>query len=331
MTLLRLTLVACLSSCAWSLRVGLAPMRPTAAAATHAQCARLAAPQLPVPRGAAAIRMQLDLDDASKAFYEEYVETDPVTGEQKSLSLDEKEKLYLECLDAFYNENGKALLSDEEYDKLKLDLDFDGSKVAVFSADEIKFVLANKRFKMGKAIMNDAEYDTLRKKLKDAGSLVVIHDAAKCSVDDGICKTDLVVDAGKTRLLYFPGTAGGLILSCELACALPPLSTHSTPRPSRPPQHAPPHHMCNNVSNAHAHAHVYLRARVRACTLCTFSWTWTCACTSSPLIACHLASVASPPSLLPTPSVADLIYMHMTSSVAVRAARRRCHGHAWAA
>jgi len=192
-------------------------MRPTAAAATHAQCARLAPHQLPVPRGAAAIRMQLDLDDASKAFYEEYVETDPVTGEQKSLSLDEKEKLYLECLDAFYNENGKALLSDEEYDKLKLDLDFDGSKVAVFSADEIKFVLANKRFKMGKAIMNDAEYDSLRKKLKDAGSLVVIHDAAKCSVDDGICKTDLVVDAGKTRLLYFPGTAGGLILSCELA------------------------------------------------------------------------------------------------------------------
>ena len=184
-------------------------------------------------RGAAVVMQDKQMDSSSQSFYDEYVQTDPVTGERTAIALDEKEKLYLECLDAFYNENGKALLSDEEYDKLKLDLDFDGSKVAVFSADEIKFVLANKRFKMGKAIMNDAEYDSLRKKLKDAGSLVVIHDAAKCSVDDGICKTDLVVDAGKTRLLYFPGTAGGLILSCELACALPPLSTRSAPRPSQ--------------------------------------------------------------------------------------------------
>jgi hypothetical protein len=157
------------------------------------------------------------IDDASKSFYEEYVETDPVTGEQKSLSLDEKETLYLECLDSYYNEGGKQLLGDVEYEKLKTDLAFEGAKVSTFSADEIKFVLSNKRFRMGKPILNDAEYDKLRNKLKAAGSLVIIHDAAKCSLDDGICKTDLVVDSGKTRLLYLPGTAGGLILACEAA------------------------------------------------------------------------------------------------------------------
>jgi len=160
--------------------------------------------------------MQLDLDDASKAFYEEYVETDPVTGESKTLSLDEKEKLYLECLDAYYNEDGKQLLGNEEYEKLKIDLNFDGSRVSTFSADEIRFVLSNKRYKMGKPVMSDEEYDQLRTRLKTAGSPVVIHDAAKCSVEDGICKADIRIDAGKTRLLYFPGTAGGLILTCEI-------------------------------------------------------------------------------------------------------------------
>merc|ERR1719152_637698 len=126
--------------------------------------------------------MQLQLDEESKAFYEGYVETDPETGESKQLTLDEKEKLYLECLDSYYNENGKQLLSDDEYEKLKLDLDFDGSRVATFSADEIKFVLANKRFKMGKPFLSDMEYDNLRALLKDKGSPVVIHEGAKCSV-----------------------------------------------------------------------------------------------------------------------------------------------------
>jgi len=149
-------------------------------------------------------------------FYDEYVETDPVTGESKALSLDEKEKLYLECLDAYYNEDGRQLLSNDDYERLKLDMDFEGSKVAAFSKDEIRFVLANKRYKTGKSVMDDSEYDKLRETLKQAGSLVVLHEGASCSVETGICKTDLRIDDAKTRLLYFPGTAGGLILACEV-------------------------------------------------------------------------------------------------------------------
>jgi len=206
-TLGRMLLLGFLS-CVGALRLGAPPARISAAATRHvAQCARFA----PLPM------VRMVVDEASSAFYDEYVETDPVTGEQKSLSLDEKEKLYLNCLDAFYNEGGKQLLGDEEYEKLKTDLAFEGAKVATYSADEIKFLLSNKRFAMGKPILNDSEYDALRTKLKAAGSLVIIHDAAKCSLDDGICKTDLQVDAGKTRLLYLPGTAGGLILACELS------------------------------------------------------------------------------------------------------------------
>jgi len=201
-------------------QVGAGAARPVALqSAAHCSPALLqplALAKAPAP-GVAAIRMQLpDLDAASQSFYEGYVQTDPVTGESKALSLDEKEKLYLECLDAYYNEDGKQILSNDEYEQLKLDLDFDGSKIAVFSKDEIKFVLANKRFSMGKPILSDDEYNTLREKLRSAGSSVVIHQGAKCDVDTGLCKSDLVVDNGKTRLLYLPGTIGASLLLSEI-------------------------------------------------------------------------------------------------------------------
>ena len=209
-----------------------------------------ATPRTPALRRAAfgAVMQQPSIDEKSAAFFDEFVQasrgvsspaspdffprhvllqrppsnkyycvtqTDPVTGESTAISLDEKEKLYLECLDAYYNEGGKQLLGDDEYEQLKLDLDFEGAKIATFTKDEIQFVLANKRFKMGKPTLNDAEYDTLREKLRSAGSSVVIHQGASCNPDTGLCKTDLSVDSAKTRLLYLPGSAAGLILVCE--------------------------------------------------------------------------------------------------------------------
>merc|ERR1719198_982942 len=62
-------------------------------------------------------------------FFEDFVLTNEDTGEVTTLDFKEKEKLYLDCLDAFYNDGGKKLLPDDQFDKLKLDLDFEGSKV----------------------------------------------------------------------------------------------------------------------------------------------------------------------------------------------------------
>lgn len=106
-------------------------------------------------------------------------------------------------------------------------------------------MLANKRYKMGKPVMDDAEYDELRLRLKKAGSLVILHEGASCTID-GVCKSDLREDNAKTRLLCacdqqrhawegiyvyprkafsreccvrladLPGTAGGLVLACEV-------------------------------------------------------------------------------------------------------------------
>ena len=50
---------------------------------------------------------------------------------RSAVGLEEKEKLYLDCLDAYYNEGGKQLLSEDDYQKLKLDLEFSTSRVTV--------------------------------------------------------------------------------------------------------------------------------------------------------------------------------------------------------
>lgn len=158
------------------------------------------------------------LDDASKAFYAEYMEIDPVSGENRHVSLDEKEQLYLECLDAFYN-GGNRILLDEVFDALKYDLHFAGSRVSALTKDEVKFLIAAKRFAMGTPILSDSEYDGLRGRLKREGSTVVLHEIPSASsTEAGVAKMDLRVDSLKQRLLYLPALTLSLLLTQEL-CA----------------------------------------------------------------------------------------------------------------
>lgn len=153
----------------------------------------------------------------SASIYDEFMTSDPATGERTPMRTSEKEKLYLNCLDAFYNEDGKQILQEAEYEQLKLDLEFSSSKVVTYSADEIRFLIANKRFKQGSPVLSDAEYDALRTSLKAAGSEVVLHEGPKCSLETGVCKTDMRVDNSKNRLLYLPGFALTLVALCELS------------------------------------------------------------------------------------------------------------------
>ena len=161
-----------------------------------------------------AVPRMVQVDESSSDIYDDFMGLNEA-GESVPLELEEKEKLYLECLDSFYNEGGKEVLSNQKYEQLKLDLEFSESKIMSYSKDEIRYLLANKRFKMGQPVLDDKQYDDLRLKLKKAGSAVALHDSPTCSVETGVCKMDLMVDKGKTRLLYLPGVAGGLIVFCE--------------------------------------------------------------------------------------------------------------------
>jgi len=172
--------------------------------------ARLAAPRM------------VQVDESSSEIYDDFMGLNEA-GESVPLALAEKEKLYLECLDSFYNEGGKEVLNPLKYEQLKLDLEFSESKIMSYSKDEIRYLLANKRYKMSLVepstsnVLDNKQYDELRTKLKKAGSTVALHDSPTCSVETGVCKMDLQVDKGKTRLLYLPGVAGGLIVFSELS------------------------------------------------------------------------------------------------------------------
>ena len=187
------------------------------AGSVHAQ-PRAAVAQLPTwnqrSSPAAHFRMQVQQDIKPEDIYDEFMGLDE-SGASVKLELDEKEKLYLECLDSYYNEGGKALLPDNKYEQLKVDLEFSSSRIMTYSKDEIRYLLANKRYKMGQPVLSDSEYDALRLSLKKAGSAVALHDAPTCNLD-GVCKMDMRVDKGKTRLLYLPGWAGGLLVFSEI-------------------------------------------------------------------------------------------------------------------
>ena len=68
---------------------------------------------------AAHFRMQVEEDIKAEDIYDDFMGLDE-NGASVSLGLDEKEKLYLECLDSFYNEGGKAILPDNKYEQLKV-------------------------------------------------------------------------------------------------------------------------------------------------------------------------------------------------------------------
>ena len=110
---------------------------------------------------------------ASATETEDFLGVD-ANGNPVQLTIQAKEKLFLDACSAFHND-GKQLLSDEEYEKLKKDLAFEGSSLTMMSREEIRFMVAAARWQEGRPIMPDEEFDTLRRKLKEKNSPAVLH------------------------------------------------------------------------------------------------------------------------------------------------------------
>lgn len=139
----------------------------------------------------------------------------------KAMSLLAKEKLYLDCCASFNTEGEASPLSDDEFEALKTDLTFEGSRVMLMTREEIKFMSAKSRYNEGKPILPDDEFDSLRQKLKKQGSYAVMHEAASCRVDPetgkAVCKSDLFSDEGKNAILYTPALVLSALLFNEWA------------------------------------------------------------------------------------------------------------------
>jgi predicted Zn finger-like uncharacterized protein len=102
------------------------------------------------------------------------------------------------------------LLADEDFDKLKEDLQWNGSPLVVLNRDEAKYLAAMEAYVKGKPIMADTEFDALKRELKESGSKFAVDTEPKCYIDTGVCKVTLQEDKFRSNLLYLPA---GAILS----------------------------------------------------------------------------------------------------------------------
>lgn len=134
----------------------------------------------------------------------------PRTGKREEISLEEKERLFLDAMQAFYR--GENVLSNEEFDTLKEELTWQGSEVTTLSRDEFKFLDAVQAFETGKPVMSDEEFDALKNKLRRQGSVVSIQRGPRCSVRRQITFSDVVPDNRRLFALYVPaGLVFGLV------------------------------------------------------------------------------------------------------------------------
>ncbi|KAL5727788.1 PGR5-like protein 1A [Ranunculus cassubicifolius] len=130
--------------------------------------------------------------------------------QKEKKSLGEMEQDFLQALQSFYYE-GKANMSNEEFDNLKEELMWEGSSVVMLSSDEQKFLEASMAYVSGKPILSDEEFDKLKVRLKTQGSEIVVE-GPRCSLRSRKVYSDLSVDYFKMFLLNVPAAVVALTL-----------------------------------------------------------------------------------------------------------------------
>ena len=85
-----------------------------------------------------------------------------------SCSLADLELMYVDALWNDYH-GGKFTLTDEQYDRLREELNWQGSGFPTLRRYEIEFVQAAISYSRGEAVVDDAKYEELKRKVKAAG------------------------------------------------------------------------------------------------------------------------------------------------------------------
>lgn len=105
-------------------------------------------------------------------------------------------------LQTFYYD-GKPALSDAEFDLLKDELLWSGSKVAILNSSEKKFLEAVLAYNAGRPIMSNQDFDALKKQLKKENSFVTAQ-GARCSIRSRKMYSDAQVDYLRLVALNLP-------------------------------------------------------------------------------------------------------------------------------
>lgn len=153
---------------------------------------------------------------------EEFCAVDEKTGKPIVLSIEEKERIFVEALQAYYYD-GREVLSDSDFDQLKEDLMWEGSEVAALNRDETKFLAAMSAYLAGNPIMSDSEFDALKTSLKSAGSPIAVSKEPKCFVDTGICSVTWTPNKLRQLVSYIPVAAVIITVWVTVAFEFTPL------------------------------------------------------------------------------------------------------------
>ncbi|KAF3448458.1 hypothetical protein FNV43_RR09171 [Rhamnella rubrinervis] len=184
------------------------PFASISSSSTRAQSFQFSGRQLSVRRRLLVLPFKATADQQGKVEEDDVVDSNVLQycsiDKKQKKSLGELEQDFLQALQAFYYE-GKAIMSNEEFDNLKEELMWEGSSVVMLSSDEQKFLEASMAYVSGNPIMNDQEYDKLKLQLKIDGSEIVAE-GPRCSLRSRKVYSDLTVDYLKMFLLNVPAT-----------------------------------------------------------------------------------------------------------------------------
>lgn len=117
----------------------------------------------------------------------EFCLIDSDTGKPILLTREEKERIFLDSIQSFYF-SGKSNLPDEDFDRLREDLSWEGSALVTLNRNETRFLNAVVAYNKGSPILSDSEFDTLKINLRETGSKIAVATEPKYYVDTGVCK-----------------------------------------------------------------------------------------------------------------------------------------------
>ena len=122
------------------------------------------------------------LEDEDCIPQQEFCIVDPNTSEPIRLTVEEKERMFLDALQSYYV-SGRQVMDDAQFDSLKEDLAWNGSEVVNLNRKEIMYLEAMQAYMKGEPIMADAEFDQLRDELREDGSSIAVSTEPKCYIE----------------------------------------------------------------------------------------------------------------------------------------------------
>lgn len=144
-------------------------------------------------------------DDADLCDYNvagAYCSIDEQGQRLSSRTLGEMEQEFLTALSSWYYE-GKPMMTDEEFETLKDELLWNGSKVAVLDSKEQRFLEASMAYQRGKPILTDQQFDELKSQLKAQNSIVTAE-GPRCSLRSKKMYSDATPDYLRMTALNIP-------------------------------------------------------------------------------------------------------------------------------